>query len=71
MHGFALAALAVMEEGLRDILARDADALRFFQIGDAAVAHGVRHRTLDLPLEAPQEALAVGDACSCLPACGR
>lgn len=62
VHVFTTAARPVPEGWLRDVLARNRDALRALDILDATIAHRVRHGTTNVVLDATQKAFAVGDA---------
>jgi len=52
----------VPEHRFGDILARNGNALRVFDLANAALAHGLRHGAANMLPMAAQEALSVGDA---------
>jgi len=61
VHVLAVAAAGVAEHGLRHVVARQRHIFALLQFADVAAADGAPHRFLDLPLVAPEEALAVAD----------
>lgn len=61
VHVFTTSARGVPKIRLRDVLARNRDALRALDILDATVAHRVGHGTTNVVLDATQKAFAVGD----------
>ncbi|MNV79606.1 hypothetical protein D3C71_1731650 [compost metagenome] len=59
VHRVADAALAMVEHGLADVLARYGDALGLLHVADAALRDSTAHRVRDLFLVTANKSLAV------------
>ena len=67
MDDVALAAGAVVEDGLGQVLGRNGNLFAALQVRDFASGYGIRHSLADLSLEAAQETLPVDGATLFLP----